>query len=561
MSRAAIYARYSSDLQSASSIDDQVRLCRERLDQEGHTAVDVFSDYAISGGSLKARAGMQALLTAAQAGRIDVVYAEALDRVSRDQEDIAAIYKRLAHADVHLITLAEGEISELHIGLKGTMNALFLKDLAQKTKRGQRGRVEAGKIAGGNSYGYRVVHKLLADGTPVTGEREIDPAQATIVRRIFDEYASGLPPRRIVTALNAEGIPGPRGGAWNASTINGSRQRRKGILNNELYLGRVVWNRQRFLKDPETGKRVSRPNPESAWITADVPELQIIDDDLWNRLRYVKDPETGRRVSRLNLEADWIIRDVPDLRIIPQDLWDRVKTRQAAAALPQRSNRGAAMGRVRRARYLFSGMPTCGVCGGGMSVILATHVGCSAARNKGTCANRKTIARREIEDRVLGALEHRLMDPKLFTVFCEAFTDEMNRLRRATGDQRETHEKELAKIDRDLERLVQALMDGIPAAAVKAKMETLEARKAEIETNLKSAPEHKPALHPAMAEIYRTKVERLSVSLSAPDLRAEAVEILRGLVETITLTPEEDRNRPFWAALRVRDLIWHEHLN
>ena len=95
-------------------------------------------------------------------------------------------------------------------------------------------------------------------------------------------------------------------------------------------------------------------------------------------------------------------------------------------------------GQVRRARYLFSGMLTCGVCGGGMSVISATHVGCSAARNKGTCTNRKTIARREIEGRVLGALGHRLMDPDLFAVFCEAFTEEMNRLRREAGDERET---------------------------------------------------------------------------------------------------------------------------
>ena len=120
---------------------------------------------------------MQALLVDAQAGRFDVVYAEALDRVSSDQEDVAAIYKRLAHAGVQLITFAEGEVSELHIGLMGTMNALFLKDLAQKTNRVQRGRVEAGEVAGGNASGYRVVHKLLEGGTPVTSERELEPEQ------------------------------------------------------------------------------------------------------------------------------------------------------------------------------------------------------------------------------------------------------------------------------------------------------------------------------------------------------------------------------------------------
>ena len=278
---AVIYARYSSDLQSEASIDDQVRLCRERAERDGITISDVFTDYAISGGTLNNRPGMMSLMAAAKRGEFSAVYAEALDRISRDQEDIAGIFKRLSHADVRLITLAEGEVNELHVGLKGTMNALFLKDLAAKTKRGQRGRVEASKIPGGNSYGYKIIRNLKEDGTVTTGERELEPEQAHIVKRIFDEYVSGISPRRIAGRLNAEGISSPRGGLWNASTINGNRQRRNGILNNELYLGRIIYNRQRFVKDPETGKRVSRLNPEHEWVIKEVPELRIIDDETW----------------------------------------------------------------------------------------------------------------------------------------------------------------------------------------------------------------------------------------------------------------------------------------
>ena len=98
-------------------------------------------------------------------------------RNPRDQEDTAGLFKRLFFAGVDIVTLAEGDITHLHIGFKGTMNALFLKDLAEKTRRGLRGRVESGKAGGGLCNGYRVV-KSLAGGTLTTGERAIEPGKA-----------------------------------------------------------------------------------------------------------------------------------------------------------------------------------------------------------------------------------------------------------------------------------------------------------------------------------------------------------------------------------------------
>ena len=93
--RAAIYARYSSDLQSEASIEDQVRLCRERGERDGHEVIQVFNDYAISGSNLINRPGILSLMAAAKDGLFDMVYAEALDRISRDQEDIAAYIQTL----------------------------------------------------------------------------------------------------------------------------------------------------------------------------------------------------------------------------------------------------------------------------------------------------------------------------------------------------------------------------------------------------------------------------------------------------------------------------------
>jgi hypothetical protein len=135
--------------------------------------------------------------------------------------------------------------------------AILIWKHAHKIKRGMAGRVKQGLYAGGLAYGYAPV-----TGDP--GKRVIVEAEADIVRRIFAEYLAGKSPRKIAADLNGEGVAPPRGKSWNASTINGNRQRGYGILHNEIYGGRLVWNRVRMIRDPDTGKRVSRVNPEKA---------------------------------------------------------------------------------------------------------------------------------------------------------------------------------------------------------------------------------------------------------------------------------------------------------
>ena len=496
--RAAVYARFSSDNQRDASIEDQFRVCGDHATKAGFEITERYSDYAVSGASLN-RPGIQSLLQDCRSDRCDVVLAEALDRLSRDQEDVAAIYKRLTFAGIKLVTLAEGEINELHVGLKGTMNSLFLKDLAAKTRRGLRGRVEQGKSGGGNSYGYDVVQKLAADGTPVRGERVINQDQAAIVLRIFNQYAHGKSPKAIARMLNDEGIPGPSGNDWGPSTINGNVARGTGILNNELYIGRLVWN----------------------------------------RLRYVKDPETGKRISRLNPEEDWVNNEVPELRIVPQNLWDRIKARQANLTRPKGESADRPFWDRRRPRYLFSGLMKCGCCGGGYSKISQTQFGCSTARNKGTCDNRLNIRRDVLEATVLDGLRHHLMDPALFEEFCREFTEELNRLRREELSSRSKHEAELNKVERDIRRLIEAIKDGVPGAAVKDEMMVLEARKEELQRLLTEAPEEQPILHPNLAQLYRRKVAQLTEALAGDETQAEAFDLIRSLVEEITLVPED----------------------
>jgi DNA invertase Pin-like site-specific DNA recombinase len=157
-----------------------------------------------------------------------------LDRLSRGQEDVAALFKRLRFLGVQLVTVSEGEIGDLHIGLKGAMNALYLKDLADKTRRGLEGRVRAGRSGGGLCYGYDVICGEERGG------RSINSEEAAVVQRICAQVAAGLSPKAIARRLNDESVPGPRGVLWRDTAVRGHRQRGTGILNNELYIGRLI---------------------------------------------------------------------------------------------------------------------------------------------------------------------------------------------------------------------------------------------------------------------------------------------------------------------------------
>jgi hypothetical protein len=99
-------------------------------------------------------------------------------------------------------------------------------------------------------YGYRVVRTMT--GTAVsTGDREVEPADAAIVEQIFREFVSGRSPKQIAKTLNQQGVTGPFGGKWSPSTVYGHAKRGTGIPNSELYVGRMVWNRLRYVKNPD----------------------------------------------------------------------------------------------------------------------------------------------------------------------------------------------------------------------------------------------------------------------------------------------------------------------
>lgn len=492
--RAAIYARFSSDLQDVRSINDQVSMARKYAESRSQRVIGVFEDAAISGASVINRPGLQRLLADAAVQKFDVVVTESLDRLSRSQADIAALFERLSFLGVRIETLADGLVSEIHVGLKGTMSALFLKDLAQKTRRGQIGRVKAGRIPGGRSYGYDVVR----DGED-RGQRVINASEAAVIQRIYEEYVSGKGTIAIVKDLNREKVPGPTGGAWNASSLIGSPKRRNGLLNNELYRGVIVYNRQRFVKDPSTGKRVSRPNPESEWLRQDVPALRIIEEPLWARAQRMREARGG-----------------------PQ-----IHTKRG----PQR---------------LLSGLIYCGCCGAKYNIATKDHLRCSAKTNSGTCDSSRLVRVGEVEERVLVALERRVFTPDNFAVAMEAYRLEHARSQTIRDDGRERLESELADIKKKFERLLRMSEDGhIDPTVAGPRLNELAAKQRELTAELALRPDDAPiAISEDAADTYRKMLAKLRLKThdDAKEARV-AAQVVRSIVHRVTIQPRADDDR------------------
>ncbi|WP_377810129.1 recombinase family protein [Azospirillum sp. A29] len=502
--KAAIYARYSSDNQHERSIEDQINICRQHVERHGGTIVGVYSDYAISGSHLKTRPQAQKLLEDAKAGLFNTVITEGLDRLSRDQEDIAAIFKRLKHRGIVINTVQEGVVSELHIGMKGTMNALFLRDLAIKVRRGQEGRAKEGRVPAGLSYGYDVVKMFDDKGKPFCGKRLVNEGQAAVIREIFTKIALGFSPRAIAKDLNSRGIPSPKGRKWNASTINGNAARRNGILYNEAYIGILIYN----------------------------------------RLRMDKDPDTGKRVSRLNKLEDWKITEVPGLRIVTDEQWDRVQAVKAGFS----NRRGAE--HARRPKHLLSGLVRCGCCGGSYTVKSKDQLACSTYRESGTCENNRTIRVGDLQERVIAGIKSRLLSSASVALFVKVYGEERRRLEKEGQRGREDIAARLGKLTRQVDNIVNAIADGVASTTMRQKLASLEEEKAAAEAEL-------AAIHrmegraggvvefpTATIDHYRQQVESLCEEAFENDVaRQEAMNAVRALIARVDVHPGERRGQ------------------
>jgi len=531
--RCACYARYSSDLQRATSIEDQLRVARTYAKQQGWTIDEarIFTDAGISAASMEGRPGLQALLAAAAQRPLpfEVLLVDDSSRIARDIADAIRIMQTLKFFGVRVIYISQhidsaNEAAETLVAVHGVVDSLYLREMAKKVRRGLSGQHARGFATGSITFGYRTVAvpdpsgKLDPNGHPIlAGKRvEVNPTEAAVVRQIFEWYAAGSGIERIVSRLNAEGAPGPRGRRWRSGTV-------RTLLLNEKYRGLLIWGRQSVDRRPGTRQRILRTLPREQWHVQERPELRIIPDDLWERAQ----------ARRQDVRRAFDLKPGRNL----------VRGKNAALHSP----------------HLFSGFLRCGVCGGAVAVVTGGHgsprYGCITSWRNGrnACSNRLTIRAKIADAHLLAGLRAELLQPQTVQYVTDALAAELNKIIDERPKIRARAEQALKEARRRLANLVAAVEDGSSTPAL---VEAIRAREGDVRrlegelSGLADPVERKLAVIPTWV---RQQLEDVAGLLSETPERTKAE--FRRLGVSFRVSPvQNEGERPFLRAEGTTDL-------
>ena len=498
--RCAIYSRYSTDRQSPTSVDDQIRKCREHAERSGWAILEehIYSDEGVSGVGLD-RAELRRMLECSLSlpRPFEVVLADDTSRLSRNLADATRIFEKLDFAGIRIVAVSQGidsqnEQADVLFTVHGLVDKLYVKELAAKTHRGLESRMLRGLHTGGRCFGYRNVKS--GEGVRL----EVNPEEAQIVRRIFDMSASGLSLKAIAKTLNAESVapPRPRAGKQYASWCPSAIQ---AMLRRELYAGKVVWNRSRFIKAPGTNRRLRRARPRSEWRVIEHPELQIVSNSLWEHVQ--------QRLA-------WI------------------KERYGS------QNRHGLLNRAASSRYLLTGFMKCSNCGAHLVIVSGRsghrhpQYGCPQNFYRGTCSNSLKERHDWLEDRLLRDLQREVTTPQVVDYAVEEFRRQLNEALNDLSGKLSQMQARKAQLEAELQRLTDAIAEQGHSAFLLKAISDRESELQEITERLLS--EKQGSIEQDIGEVRRFVSERLSnlrnllfkdVALARAELSKHVTEI------------------------------------
>jgi len=499
-----IYARYSCEKQDDTSLEDQIRRCREEALRRGLIVDEqhIYTDAAISGLD-DDRPGYRQMMNAWLSGAVQVMLADEFSRLSRDPLEQARLMQKLEqNARMRLITVDGVDTKDsdwqLRLGIQGVIAQHESRRIRYRVERGMRGQLERGYMLAAPPLGYTLKRELDATGNHIGTYWLIDEDKAAIVREVYARRAAGESMHQIAAWLNAEGVPcgraakTPMGGFWRPSRI-------KQLLDNTIYRGVFTWH----------GSTTHKAKCQARGVEPDVQE-------------YAR----------------------PALRLVSDELWWKCRDKAVS-----RSGYGGG-------RYALSGLMSCGCCGGTLALTSelkrqsAYCPACTVAKSANGEKDRLTGTVRVvgIQRMLTQALRYFMSGP-----FLEAFRASLRQL--LTGDKRQeldNAQRRLAELSRAQERfsrLLGQISDDDPVLErryqeTREKVQQAKARVAQLQSQTAAVDEK--ALQAQLAADPVTLLDKLWETELPPH---EVRSVLHGLFPSIVFVTKRGR---YQAVFRIR---------
>ena len=419
---AIAYYRFSSDSQSDASIDQQREAAHKYAEQHGLSIIREYSDSARSGTDTE-RPGYQLMLSEVEKIRPAYLILWKIDRLNRNATDFLVARRRLMDAGCRIRFVADANIENKQTELMMlAMRAAEAENYsAGLSDNINRGQEDIARHA--LCPGYKILG-YTTEPAPEFGKHRkryiIDPATAPIIQRIFSQYSGGRPMAEIRDELNSQGFRTSSGGLFN---INGMRK----ILQNKAYIGVYRYK----------GHEIAGGMPA------------IVDEDTFNRAqaRFAQNKRDGSR--RANEISD---SDAP--------------------------------------RYWLSGKLFCGHCGDSMQGVSGTsktgakylYYYCKSQRQH-KC-RKKPVQKSVIEGIVLKMLSMFLDDTEVIASLAVDIAAQLRNEQAYNADKKRMLQDSLKEVNRQLDNLMKAILNGIYGETTQAVMQELESRKKAIITEI-----------------------------------------------------------------------------
>jgi site-specific DNA recombinase len=518
----AIYARKSTDqygiADEQKSVTRQVDHARAYAQRKGWAVDDaaIYVDDGISGAEFATRPGFLRLMNALKPRpSFQVLVMSEESRLGREAIETAYALKQLVQAGVRVFFYLEDRertldspTDKIMMSLTAFADELEREKARQRTYDAMLRKARAGHVTGGRVFGYDNVEVCGPSGERSHVNRQVNAAEAAVVRRIFELSAEGAGLTRITKTLNEEGALAPRAQrgrpiAWAGSSV-------REVLLRPLYRGEIVWNQTRKRDGWGQSNRTDRRSDD--WITVAAPELRIVSPELWaaSQARFNERQKKHSNAGRGGLDVE--------------------------------------------SRYLLSGFARCGTCGGGLSAHSRHHggqrihfYGCTSFWKRGAkvCANNLVGRMDVIDAEVLATLQDDVCRPAVIEEAIRLALDELSPA--SVADRRGVLDAELVTVREECARLAEAIGQGGPLEALMARLTTRQDRCAAIERELSLRAVERPHVNlKALEARMRSKLADWRGLLQRNIQEARAV--LRALlIGPLRFTPVNDERRRGYA--------------